>query len=317
MPAPAIRKPIIHGRDHACGGADPIPGICDLQDTGSPGYPAAVLDVPCDLLGYWRLGEDSGSTFADSNPDLSALNFTKVVNGTAPLTYNIDGALDPTQDDGAVRFNGFDEVAAGGGPEGDYLTVTHAGRYAFATTSSPYSVSLWIRPRTHAGSSYIAAGIVGTWVAGVLNEAGWGITCSWPSGTIAFERRADGALSATSVSTTVPFDVWTFIVASYDGTALRIYKDGALAATTTATVACGGSALEVGRHTTFSPAGGTGHFYYYGDVDELSIFGCAIGADSISTLYEAGTNPYLAGYVLTVQPDGSYAWSLPTVEVTF
>lgn len=38
---PVQRKPILHGRDHSCGGADPIPGYCGLLEL--PGRLAGII----------------------------------------------------------------------------------------------------------------------------------------------------------------------------------------------------------------------------------------------------------------------------------
>ena len=73
----ATRKPVIHGRDHLPGGADPIAWLVAGGD-----YELAVKSIP-DLLAYWRLGETAGP-WADTSGHVppSPLHLAA---GTVPL----------------------------------------------------------------------------------------------------------------------------------------------------------------------------------------------------------------------------------------
>jgi hypothetical protein len=117
-------KPIIHGRDHAPGGADPIPG----SGLGTPGSLEGAILAPGELQAWWRLGEDAAwptgvpvtaDFMADSSDKGNHLDaYNKPYSGagvwyptpTDPHlpTTNIAGALtagDPAMNDGGVRFN--------------------------------------------------------------------------------------------------------------------------------------------------------------------------------------------------------------------
>lgn len=284
-----------HGYNHACGGSDPIPGICD--SVVSPDYFDVVTGdqyAAC-LLGYWRLG-DAASPFLDSNPYLTHQSLTRVANTTA-LTAHVSGGLSANQDDGAVRFNGFgNPLAVPAGTPGDYLTLS-SSRFNFSTIGSAYTVAVWIKPVTRSMSGYYnSPGVVNAMSSGLLNEQGWALEYDWLSQTVFFRRRQNGG-SSVGTSAAAPLDAWSFIVGTYDGTQTSLYVNGALANTTVgSTAASGAGKIEVGR-------GALGPDYFYGSVDELAIFGCVLTPAQVAALYAAQTVPDSGDF--TVYTNGS------------
>ena len=74
------QKPILHGRDHACGGADPVPGICLL----SPGTDIDDVLRATGVGAFWKLDEPSGTVAHDSSGNSWDLN---VPSGKSPPAW--------------------------------------------------------------------------------------------------------------------------------------------------------------------------------------------------------------------------------------
>ena len=96
-------------------------GELALPPIDVPGYASAIHSL--EPLAYWRLGEQSGTTFADQMGN-DPLSFT----GTHPLGQ--DGAL-LTDNDDAVLLDGVRAQTSG--------SVLPAG------TGDPFSIAFWIR----------------------------------------------------------------------------------------------------------------------------------------------------------------------------
>jgi len=60
----AAPHPRMHGLTHVCGGADPIPGICQLPRS-APGLADTIVGLLGGTDGFWPLNETSGTTAHD------------------------------------------------------------------------------------------------------------------------------------------------------------------------------------------------------------------------------------------------------------
>jgi hypothetical protein len=87
-------KPIIHGRDHCPGGADPIPCLTNILTPGRP-YREAVF-APSDLIAWWRMGEEI---------DFSSLTYV------GPPSW---GAADHTDDSLRMAANVLEDSSGNG-----------------------------------------------------------------------------------------------------------------------------------------------------------------------------------------------------------
>jgi hypothetical protein len=116
-----------------------------------------------------------------------------------------------------------------------------------------------------------------------------------PSGT------ATGSASL-STSQAVPTNQWTFVVATYDGTALRIYLNGNQAAQLTYSngIFPGPSAVGIGAIST----GVTAFTWpFFGIIDEVSIYNRALSSDEIQAIYKADfIGKCLVAPTITAQP---------------
>lgn len=96
----------------------------------------------------------------------------------------------------------------------------------------------------------------------------------------------DATGAALQVTTPVAFsnEVWHHVCGTFNGNELKIYVDGVLQATVprTGTIKDSGSALDIGRRDTIR--------YYRGKIDQVKIYGRALGVDEVLAEYNASKN---------------------------
>jgi RHS repeat-associated protein len=226
-------------------------GLAGAASAGAVGdYPSTVLgDGP---VAYWRLGEASGTVFADSSGhgyDLT-LHPPTSPNGT-PGTYAVAGDVNPDDnayqfnfDDGNTRQNGTDFFDT----DSNLLTLaptmkaTVSSGYPSGTNS--YSFEAWVKPQawnlsdTHTFPGQIVDDreSLGTGCGG----QGWNGASLYyqdspgnPEGAFVFERDTiqPGPCTAQypkTYSAPVAPEQWYYVVGTYDGQTLRLYVDGTL-----------------------------------------------------------------------------------------
>jgi len=219
---------------------------------GSRYHQEVLADAP---VSYWRLGESAGTTASDAK---GARNGT-YSNGP---TLGAPGALidDP---DAAATFDGAD----------DRVVVP----YAAALNPATFTVEAWART-TDTSPGFKT--VVGSWANPAA--AGFGIWAEGASWT--FYLGGGGGSTALYVPLTA--GRWTHLAATYDGTTMRFYVDGQLAASGTGTYAVNTSSpLGIGGATY--GAGGWQHFLN-GGVDEVAVYGTALSQPRIQAHYNAG-----------------------------
>ena len=299
------RQPItIHGRDHEHGGADVV--RIAWEDTGTsgvggyPDYETGVGSVGTSLRAYWRLGEGT-SLFADtSGYSVSPADASAITSGgtgtPVPMTLDFTPGAPITDDDGAVQFNLVGTSAA----PGDYLLPgwppgVDNNRTRFAGTL-PFTVACWIRPLANGGTwkgTIIGNVVVTSSGSPGENDNGWRLDMDWPTRVVGITRAcAYGHSSGTLLSARSPAglaaDTWQHVVGSYDGAMMRLYLNGGLVALQADTGSSGGGGLQPYIGLGPGPWGG-GAQWFYGAVDEVSIWGSALSAYEVATLYASGT----------------------------
>jgi hypothetical protein len=212
----------------------------------------ASLDVG--LVGHWTFdGKDMVQNVADSS---GQGNNGNLVGYTSTTT--VAGKIGQ-----ALGFNGTSQYV-------DVSTVP--------TASNPLSVSAWVYPTSFSQSSF-GGGVGGT----IIDEnegggsAGWllGINNSnriwfWPSG--------GGDIFSTD---TVPLNRWTHVVATYDGTKLRLYINGKLDSTQTMTTPQGSASFfRIGKRSWI-----TG--FWKGSLDDVRIYNRALSTSEVTQLYRS------------------------------
>lgn len=173
--------------------------------------------------------------------------------------------------DGAGNLNGTTSTA----------TETPTGM----ATPTGLTLSAWINPTDYSVSpNFRRIMIKGEQAGAPFDEYGFSIGSL---GEIRFEIN-NGTIRFMDTTTHVSTGVFTFVVATWDGTTMRVYINGTLDATTLAmsgTVSATTTALAVG-YSTFSAAR-----YFKGIIDELSMSNVARSPDWIAAEYKNTNTP--------------------------
>ncbi|HSE71576.1 MAG TPA: phytase [Nocardioidaceae bacterium] len=277
------------------GGSDTVTRTDLIQVSEAPAGPVyrdVVLgDGP---VGYWRLGETSGTSAADE---------TGAPPGTlvGGITTGLAGALtgDPNT---AMRFNGST----------GYAQVNNRSNLNF--TSGDFSIEAWAQPEALTSMA-------------VLQKGGTGGYSSWQyrlSVTSTGRWRGTVFVGGSNITVTSPAapstTKWTHLVLVRSGTSLRLFVDGVQVATTTFTgnVNTSTGMLALGR------SGASSSDYFRGGIDEVAIYPTALTAAQIDEHYDAATTggppPPPDGEAPTVQltnpVDGASYTTSQTVDVT-
>lgn len=229
-------------------------------------YRQGVLaDAP---VGYWRLGEPAGTSTA---PDESGgAHAGSYVGATAQAPGLLKG-----DSDAAAAFDGIN----------DYVTIPDA--VALRPTAQ-VTVEAWIS-------------------AASINPANWNFIASKNG---AYQLRVDPAVEGgrlsffvsiggslePRVSAMVPVPGRTYhVVGTYDGATMKLYVDGALAASQARAGAFDSSA---GFPTTLGAANATGSMPFGGTIDDVAVYDTALSAARIQAHYTAGTSGNRAAFGL-------------------
>lgn len=215
-------------------------------------------------VAYWRLGETSGTTAADSSGNGRAGTY---IGG---VTLGQAGAL--SDGNKAASFDGVDDV----------VDVTNAA----VRLAGELTVEAWINPA-----------IVNTGSDSTIARCGIGSDLMWW-----LALRADGALQSghydgaafqivATAGGVITTGQWRHVVVTRaaDGKTYKFYVDGALvssSATTTTPVAAGAQTTQIGKSATQQ---------FNGALDEVAIYARALTAAEIADHYALRTSPVVAG----------------------
>jgi PKD repeat protein len=230
--------------------------ISVIQPTAS--YRSVVLaDGP---VSYWRLGDATGTTAADS----AGSNTGSVRSG---VTFGVPGALigDPDASMGFNGTSGYVSVpsSAGLNPTGD-LTVE--------AWAKPGALDGMTRALIHKG--------------GTSGYPSYQYRIGLTSGNLWRGTVYVGSNNLTVTAPGTPSTVaWTHIVMSRSGSTLKLYVNGTAVATATASGALNTSTgmLAIGR------TGAVSVDYFKGSVDEVAVYPTALSATRIAEHYRVGT----------------------------
>ncbi|HEV8250104.1 MAG TPA: LamG-like jellyroll fold domain-containing protein, partial [Gaiellaceae bacterium] len=237
------------------------------------GYRDEVLaDQPA---GYWRLGEQTGTTAASE----TGANNGTYLNG---VTLGQPGAL--TADvNKAASFDGVDDTVSV--PSSTALSATNA-----------VTVEAWVK-RTRSGAWQNVVAKPGSGATATQNYALWINTSNQPVG---YFGNGSSSLSVTSPSA---IDTnWHFLTLTYDNATARLYVDGVQRASVNSTLhlTANTQPLTIGRSTDNLRIFG-------GLIDEPAVYPTALSATRIQAHYaKANAIDTVAPVVtLTTPPNGS------------
>lgn len=195
----------------------------------------------------------------------------------------------------ALSFDGVNE----------YLTASTTD---FVSGASARSISGWIYPTTSSATRVpFAYGTCGTG-----NDAkAFGVYLStsdvlnfWGCGTGDF-----------STGVTISENTWTHIAVTYDGTNVKVFKDGVQAGATTArSLGSSVAFMQIGGASLLDP----GNYYYPGLVDELYVYARALSDTEVASLYSARSANYGFNASRNAELTGGLAglWSFNGADVS-
>lgn len=111
-----------------------------------------------------------------------------------------------------------------------------------------------------------------------------------------------GAGYAATGADVVPVNQWVMLTGTFDGTTLRLYKNGSLVASTTGTLGAENiSPFKIGSSGTCDQNGGGWH----GQIDEVKIYDRALSAADIQALYNQDAAEFTISGTVTRNSGGS------------
>lgn len=251
----------------------------------SAGYyeSAVIVDGP---VGYWRLGEAAGDAIDHSGNGHDA-QYVDVLTGNRDVT----GALHALQDDGAVRLtDSSDRVTTG-----EVAALTSG-----LNAGNAFTLEVWARLSIQDGSN-TSRGLIQAFDA---------------AGNLAFRLYRRGTRTLGSVNVQLrssagdeiaqfpsesydAFD-WQHHVVTFDGSDVRLYRNGALVDVAVLDVDLDMATAEVvfGHY----PDEASTTFRWVGDLDEVAIYPTALSAARVAEHYEAASR-----VAILVAPDAVQA----------
>ncbi|HZI33848.1 MAG TPA: LamG domain-containing protein, partial [Candidatus Binatia bacterium] len=234
-----------------------ISGVQIIGDT-MPSAPPCT-PPPSGLVGWWK-------------GDGSAMDSVSANNGTLVHAAYTNGVV-------GEAFS-FDPESY---PYGTYTGVQVADKPAYALTNS-LTIEGWVRPR---GDGYVIF-FRGDHRPGMDPYA----LSMQANNQLVFEI-TDATGNNETLRTVVPYQQWTHVAATLDGSTglMRIYTNGLLATQITTDVRPFGALLP-----DQSPGIGIGNvndggnnFPFYGDIDEISLYNRALSQSEVQAIYNAGS----------------------------
>ena len=226
--------------------------------SSSTAYAQTCVSPPSGLVSWWPLDETSGTTAADyigTNPGTH-------VNGPTPVVGNVAGAL---------SFDGVNDFVTFGTSTGNFGT-------------SDFTMDWWMKTSLSVPQSVISKRAV----CGAVNF----YDVRMKVGKVVFEIRqaTPTSIIGNVVSASAVNDgQYHHIAAVRQGVTSRIYVDGVLEATTTASgvININNTAQFTAGRSPCIGIGGTVH--YKGEFDEIEIFNKALSTSEIQAIFNAGS----------------------------
>jgi hypothetical protein len=215
------------------------------------------------------------------------------------------GAVANGTDSGTVTYGpgavtaGGDQAAVYDGVAGTKTTVPFQSGLNPAS-ASPFSVEFWAKPTASDGddspvSNRVSAGNRSGWAFFQRDAAtGWNF------------RMYNGAGSAVGVDLTggvAPLNAYTHVVAVWDGSAAKLYVNGALA--DDVIDPSGNGVYNASTSAIFTVAATDSGSPYAGSVDEVAFYASALTLAQIQNHFNSISNPTPGAYYSLIQSDGA------------
>ena len=210
---------------------------------------------PTGLVAAWSFDAGTGTTAADA----TGKGHTGTISGAAWSATGKNG--------GALSFDGVN----------DWVTVADANDLDL---TNGMTLSAWVNP----------TGVGADWQTVVLKETPGFMAYALYADTDSARPSGHVVVGGSDLDTrgpaTVPNNVWTHLAASYDGANLRLYVNGALASTRTASGSMSPStgALRIGGNGTWGE-------WFGGLIDNVRIYQRALSAAEIQSDMNTAVSP--------------------------
>jgi hypothetical protein len=252
-------------------------------------------------VGYWRLNE----TTAPTPPPIIANNLGSVGGAGNGIYTNtcfpgaLPGAIAADTLNGAALFPGVQD--------GNRVRIPWQPQW---NQTGPFSVEFWAKPAQNAALECPAASV--EFIPTPTQRNGWLIyqgdsSLNTGNGFVFRQYNSTGLANQTGVAANIAIDTthWYHVVATFDGTNLRLYVDGNLAAGPTAIAGTPRPNSNSAIPLTFGSRadGVSGFFAYSGLIDEAAMYDTALSASQVLTHYQAGTNAAVNNYKSTIIAD--------------
>ncbi len=228
-----------------------------------------------------RLTASDGSLSASDDLTVSVATGPVLASGVAGY-WNFDGSgADGSGNGNSATLQGG--ATLGGGHSGSGLTVNGSGQFATVPDSPSLEISqsitiaAWIKPSAR-GTQYVVK------KAGHSSVDGFELSLS-NKGTVfvRFNETSSGNTYRVDSSTNYPTNgnTWMYVVATYDGSTIRLYINGQEQASKAAnfTIATNDLPLSIG-------AGADGYRAMSGTIDDVLIANRALSGSEILSLYQ-------------------------------
>jgi hypothetical protein len=236
-------------------------------------YSSEVLaDTP---IGYWRLGDASGTTMTDSSGN--SRNGTYANSPTLGTT-----GLLTSDSDTAVTFASASSQSASVPDDNSLDNLT------------AITVEAWIKPSTVSGTPLIVNRDTST-----VRSFQFRLN----AGKLEFLKTTGTIVTAASASTLSTGTVY-HVAAVYNGTDIRLYINGVLDGTPAS--ATGGMGI-ITRPLEIGVRAGTN--FFNGVIDEVAVYGTGVSATRIAAHYAAGTAVSVTGTLAVTLDDTTLAAS--------
>ena len=226
-----------------------------IGETRSPEATLVVaVPPPPPLAHHWKFDESTGLLARDAVGEWHGT----LVNGPTRIAGKLAGAL---------AFDGVN----------DYVQIAPSPA---PNLPAAFSLSLWFKPaqllNASSGRKDLFKKYLSTWL--LLN---------YPSGDgrLAFVLNA-GSPVVKSTTSSWNAGQWYHVICTHDGTAIRIYVNGALEGTlaTTAAPAQNANPIQIGGNTDQS-------FYFPGGLDDVRLYDAALSGTEVATLFNSDNDP--------------------------
>ena len=188
----------------------------------------------------------------------------------------VNGVSYSTANGGSLNFNYLDS---------EYVSFSNASSLQFLNRS-PYTLSAWVYPTRNPGLNNFT-GIFDREDSSIGSRDGFNVLFLGGSGTDTYfytERFVAGAQTSVGgvlLNQSVTVNAWHYIVATYDGTNLTIYRNGSIYGTSATST---GNITNTSKTLTVGLRGGQ---YFGGNITQTQIYNRALTTSEITQNYNA------------------------------